>query len=140
MPAPSISLDTRGGNQLKPLLYHNSVHTSLHVMAFSQIFHFYDTNTPTPSHILHQDRRSSTIRYRLVVKKALCGAHITSRLVGIKNFLGSTALGHRVQEQRSFGTNYNFFFSYLGHQISIGRIRDIIPQGSKDSIRSNLQD
>jgi hypothetical protein len=135
-----INLDTPGGNQLKPpSIYHLSL--DLHQFAYHGVLRLstYDTNTHTSSHVLHnQDRRSNTI---WVVQKAFYGAYITSRL-GIKKFPWVTSIG-------ASGAGATFVpitrtlqisFSQTLGIFSIGRTQDIIPQGSKHSIRSNLQD
>lgn len=75
-------------------------------------------------------------------KKKHCVEH-TSHLVSssaLKNFLGSTALEHKGAGATFVRHGLQFLFLKPWASFSIGRIRDIIPQGSKDSIRSNLQD
>lgn len=66
--------------------------------------------------------------------------HISSRHQKISLGHQHWSIGGR-SDIRSDNTDfYKFLFSQTLGIFSIGRTQDIIPQGSKDSIRSNLQD
>jgi hypothetical protein len=141
MPAPLINLDTPGGNQLKPpSIYHLSlslsIYTNLHITAFSDFP--LTTQIPIPP-LTFFIRTGVLIRYGLYKKH--CMEHTSHLVSALKNFLGLPALEHRGQEQHSFRSHglLQISFSQTLGIFSIGRAQDIIPQGSKDSIRSNLQ-
>jgi hypothetical protein len=86
--------------------------------------------------------RTGVLVYDMGCTKKHCMEHTSHLVSALNNFFGSLALEHLGRSNiRSDNTDFlQISFSQTLGIFSIGRTQDIIPQGSKYNIRSNVQD